>query len=59
MGVEKSEIPAYRQAGEYRNSKQIPIGNQDIRKSGCRISGNQDIRKSENERILKPDALIS
>jgi hypothetical protein len=32
---------------------------QGTRKSGGRISENQDIRKSENERILKPDTLIS
>jgi len=40
-------------------SKEIPIGNQGTRKSECRISENQDIRESEQETILKPDALIS
>jgi hypothetical protein len=38
---------------------EISIGNQGIRKSGCRIIENQDIRKTEKERILKPDNLIS
>jgi hypothetical protein len=32
---------------------------QSIRESGCRISEDQEIRKSEDEGILKPDALIS
>ena len=32
---------------------------QSIRKSGCRSLENQDIRNSENEKVLKPDALIS
>jgi hypothetical protein len=64
--LEIREIPAYRQAlnlawyrAGKRNPKQITSVYQSTRKSGCRMSENQDIRRSGNERISKPEPLIS
>jgi hypothetical protein len=49
--LKKYEIPAYRQAGESRNSKQIAAVYQGTRTSVWRTSENQGIRQ---KKIMEP-----